>query len=1194
MKKEAKTKILTTEHTAENKQVFNPKLPNTTKELSKTELCELIRKLNGQKLELEKENEKLRYINTALQSVANDWDELPDLLPSGHLVLPKEKKIDSPHPEKIKKLKALTEHLPNIVFEVNKQGQILYAGSFAHFHIPNFTGKYVQDWVSPIYQDKIDKLLHSVFNDASCQSLQFRWLSKRSEIKWYQSQASPIIISGLVQSAVVVTTDITDLVMEKERQLSILDNAIDGFCITDLNGKLIKINDSYCRMSKYTKQELLTMRISDLEYIESANEIDMRMKYLIEYGEHQFETRHRRKDGTIFDVEVRVQYYPIDGGQFVAFIHDITERKLTEETLRVREQKFRNYIDFAPHGIFVANPSGAYTEVNSAATKITGYSREELLSMNLYELVPEDSLKEAADHFSHVVNNGFAVGEFDFNRKDGSRGCWSVDAVKLSDHSFLGFVVDISERKKAEKELWQSENLLKTVMDLLPIGVWILNKRGEIISGNSAGQKIWAGKSLPEINDFDKYNRWWLKNGKTFDPQEWSDSGAFLKREVISEEEVEIVCLDKTHKIILTSAVPLFNDDGGIRGAIVTNQDISERKKIEKALVENEHLFRVSQSAARIGSYTIDLIAGTASASSGIYEIFGIDETNTNISQVWDLLIQLDANVNFFDRVKRMEINRKISFDHEYKIVRQNDGVPCWVHRLGELEFNEEQRPIKLVGTIQDITAHKQAEEAIFKLNNELETRVKNRTSELLRANAYLRQAEEKYRTVADYTYGWEFWTDIKGDFLYCSPSCERITGYHPSEFNHNPQLLQDIIHPSDLKLFSCHKQKEAKGREGNLELNYRIIRKDGSIRWIGHVCQPILNEDGILIGTRGSNRDITERKNIEKQLKTSNQKYKLLSENITDGIFICRNGIFEYVNKGMNDIFGYNGNELIGANLSQLAMPDYLDELEAFYFSKDQTNKNKRIDIECIKKDYSEISVEFLFNFIAGEQIIYGVAHDISEKKQSQKNIVKAIIQTEENERAYFSKELHDGLGPLLSTIKLYLQWSERAKTNERREEIIQQAEVILEDALTTVREISNKLSPHLLTNYGLSSAIQSFVQKIEKSSGLMVVFDSDLKRRLGDEIEAAIYRATIECINNTIKHAKATTISIRLNDSDNQLLLHYHDNGIGFDLEETLSVKKGLGLFNLQNRIQTIGGKITMYSKPGFGVDYKIIVNL
>jgi len=230
----------------------------------------------------------------------------------------------------------------------------------------------------------------------------------------------------------------------------------------------------------------------------------------------------------------------------------------------------------------------------------------------------------------------------------------------------------------------------------------------------------------------------------------------------------------------------------------------------------------------------------------------------------------------------------------------------------------------------------------------------------------------------------------------------------------------------------------------------------------------------------------------------------------------------------------------------------------------------------------------------VARENLFYGVVHDITDRKQIQKNIVKAIILTEEKERAHFSKELHDGLGPLLSAIKLYLQWSERPKGEESRLEIINKAEEIVEEALTTVKEISNKLSPHLLNYYGLTSAIQSFVDKVEETSSININFESSVSIRLGNEIEAAFYRATIECINNTMKYAKAKNIIIKLLHTDDELELHYIDDGIGFNLEETLSVKKGLGLYNLQNRMQTIGGKITMYSSPGEGVNYHVMVKI
>lgn len=496
--------------------------------------------------------------------------------------------------------------------------------------------------------------------------------------------------------------------------------------------------------------------------------------------------------------------------------------------------------------------------------------------------------------------------------------------------------------------------------------------------------------------------------------------------------------------------------------------------------------------------------------------------------------------------------------------------------------------------TMVDITLLKHAEQAYLELNATLENHVKERTAELLKSNALLRRTEEKYRTVADFTHDWEYWTDPDGNFLYCSPSCKRITGYHSTSFMQNPNLIVEIVHPDDLNTFQSHQQREASALDTNQEIQFRIVRPDGTTGWIGHVCQPVYDKSALFTGIRGSNRDITERKNMELLLTISQQKYKLLSENITDGIFICNNGTFEYTNEAMNRIFGYEKEELNGTNISLLVLHEYQEEIVNILKTDTPFTHIQGIELQCLKRDLTTIIVELIFNYIAHENTIYGVVHDITEKKLVQKNIVKAIVETEEKERLNFSKELHDGLGPLLSLIKLYIQWSQRPNSNISPPEIMQKAEKLIDEALAALKEISNKLSPHILLHYGLTSAIQDFVDKLNVTSVLRTTFQTNTHERYDAAIEAALYRAVIECINNTIKHAGASTIHVMLNDSGGQLQLFYKDDGIGFDLTETHGMQKGLGLFNLQNRIQTIGGKTTISSHPGQGVFYQIVVNI
>ena len=131
---------------------------------------------------------------------------------------------------------------------------------------------------------------------------------------------------------------------------------------------------------------------------------------------------------------------------------------------------------------------------------------------------------------------------------------------------------------------------------------------------------------------------------------------------------------------------------------------------------------------------------------------------------------------------------------------------------------------------------------------------------------AALLKSEEKYRTVADYTYDWEYWISDKGTFNYISPSCKRITGYNADEFKKNNALLLNIIHPDDRPFVLEHLKNESAVLDV-CHLDFRIITKNGDERWISHYCQPVYNRDGEDLGRRASNPDITERKQIEANL---------------------------------------------------------------------------------------------------------------------------------------------------------------------------------------------------------------------------------------------------------------------------------------------------------------------------------------
>ena len=209
-----------------------------------------------------------------------------------------------------------------------------------------------------------------------------------------------------------------------------------------------------------------------------------------------------------------------------------------------------------------------------------------------------------------------------------------------------------------------------------------------------------------------------------------------------------------------------------------------------------------------------------------------------------------------------------------------------WVF-LTAAPLNDDQGEIiGAVETLQDITARKQEEEALINAREELEKRVEQRTAELTLTNINLRKeiavrrrvekelrfSENKFRTVADFTYDWEYWINPEGCIVYTSPSVERITGYGSKDFSENSDLIASITHPDDQVEILRHLQNEMI-TDGISHLDFRIITKSGEERWISHFCQPIFDNDGINLGRRASNRDITKRKQLEATLRKEREE---------------------------------------------------------------------------------------------------------------------------------------------------------------------------------------------------------------------------------------------------------------------------------------------------------------------------------
>lgn len=251
----------------------------------------------------------------------------------------------------------------------------------------------------------------------------------------------------------------------------------------------------------------------------------------------------------------------------------------------------------------------------------------------------------------------------------------------------------------------------------------------------------------------------------------------------------------------------------------------------------------------------------------------------------------------------------------------------------------------------------------------------------------------------------------------------------------------------------------------------------------------------------------------------------------------------------------------------------------------------NQLSDELYITYDWLGVIISFLITagvILIGE-IFYSLKRAELERKRTDRRMLSAILATEEKERQRFAKDLHDGLGPILSTIKMSVSALDNGQMGQTNLVILQNVEKAVDEAVLSIRELSNNLSPHVLKNFGLVSAIQSFINKLEATKSIKVQFTTNMEDiRIDEHHEIILYRGVCELLTNTLRHARARTVQIELLKIDRQVSLHYTDDGRGFDAE---LVKEGSGggsgLANILHRVSTANGEFRYQSEPGNGMN-------
>lgn len=230
-------------------------------------------------------------------------------------------------------------------------------------------------------------------------------------------------------------------------------------------------------------------------------------------------------------------------------------------------------------------------------------------------------------------------------------------------------------------------------------------------------------------------------------------------------------------------------------------------------------------------------------------------------------------------------------------------------------------------------------------------------------------------------------------------------------------------------------------------------------------------------------------------------------------------------------------------------------------------------------------VSLGISLSVVCARLLVNHVERMSHHRRLLENRLLTAVLRTEERSRSSFSRELHDGLGPLLSSAKMSLSSLSKSELNDKERATLQNTVAVIDEAIRSLREISNNLSPHVLNSFGLARGIKNFVDRTAALHDVKIEFTTPLRdQRFDSNIEVIIYRVICELINNSLKHSSCTTINISLTLNNGRIAVVYSDNGCGFSYKESLN--SGMGLSNMKSRISSLGGSLRFNSKPGSGM--------
>jgi len=962
----------------------------------------------------------------------------------------------------------------------------------------------------------------------------------------------------------------------EEKYRCLFEQATDLIVIHDIHGAIVDVNESLCTRLGYSREELLNMNFRELIDPEQIRAAPLRMAELAS-GELIFsERRYMCKDGSFVEIEANVK--KMSNNLIMGVCRDVSERRKMERELREAEFKFRTISEKSLVGIYIIQ-DGNFAYVNPKFAAICGYSRSEMSHGFPVERVVDERDREMVrenirarmegeiDSIHFEVRGRKKDGTLIYAEVFGSRGTYNGRTA------IIGTLIDITERKKADEQIIKERNLSNDVIDCLPGVFFLQDRHGRYLRWNKQFETE-TGYSLKEISR--------LKPIDFFDGLQKPVVQAKIDEifsDLGSESQLEMEIITKSGK-----RIPYYFKGKNIQYEggpclIGTGIDITELKRVEADLKKSEAnlqtMFENTDTAYVLMDNSFRVVT---------YNQKAVDF----IGQVLHHKIQAEDDfAGYFAPDRRTALlewmNKVVKGKHiHYEIAYpREEGTLAWYFVRMFPTSNDGKEILGIMIAVSDITERKLTEQKLQRTVEQLTYHINNTPLAVIEWDKDLRVIQ---------------W----------SKRAEEIFGWGAAEALGRP-MNDYIVYKDDVELVKRTVEDLWLGKSNqNLNQN-RNYTKDNNILHCEWYNSLLRDENGNVQTILSLVRDVTEIRNAEEELRRSFKMisdYKIaLDESSIVGITDPQ-GLFTYVNDNFCNISGFTKEELLGKDHRILNSGAHSGEFMNEKWNKISGGKIWRGEISNRTKQGSNFWVdETIIPFLDenGYPVQFmSISNDITQKKlmekeildqkvEEQKKITRAVIQAQEKERNKMGQELHDNVNQILASTRMFL--SVALNSEEFRRDLVEGSTGMLDNAIQEIRLLSkNQITPQ--GKLGLRELIQLLTDSLNETSTLKTTFEyqaSQESSEIETDLKLNVYRIIQEQLNNILKHAEASQVGILLQSDSSKIRISVCDDGKGFD---PLQNRKGIGITNMINRVESFNGEFTIHSAPGKGCQLTICI--